>query len=330
MARRTISQLAYVELATPKLQESRDFFVDVLGLTEVAQTDAGVFLRAWGDFLPYSLQLTEGAEAAIRRIGWRADSAADLERVAADLDGAWTGENPGRGRAFQFRSPGGHEHELFWDVKPLALPDELRSTLPNRRQKFAPTGVGARTIDHVTVGTDDVLRDVGFFRDQLDFRYMEYTVLDESPDTVIFSMVSTTEQAHNLGIILNPDGPAGAAHHLAYWVDQELDVHRAADIFMEAGFPVEYGPGKHGMGENTFLYVREPSGFRVEIFSGGYRNYMPDWEPVGWMPKLGSLDVYKNRSVPDSMNELFPGGRAGAVDHEGATADSPFALPGVR
>jgi catechol 2,3-dioxygenase len=84
------------------------------------------------------------------------------------------------------------------------------------------------------------------------------------------------------------------------------------------------------MGENTFLYVRDPSGFRVELFSGGYRNYMPDWQPVGWMPKQGSMDVYKNRSVPDSMNELFPGGRAGAVDQDGVLAESPFALPGVR
>ena len=334
MARRTISQLAYVELATPRLQESRDFFVDVLGLTEIAQTDEGIFLRAWGDFLPYSLQLTEGAEAEARRIGWRADSAEDLERVAAELaaegvKGDWTDGNPGRGRAFQFRSPGGHGHEIFWDVKPLTLPEELRSSLPNRRQKFAPSGVGARTIDHVTVGTDDVMRDVRWFCDKLDFRYMEYTVLDESPDTLIFGMVSTTEQAHNLGIILNPAGPAGATHHLAYWLDQEPDVMRAADIIMEAGFPVEFGPGKHGMGENTFLYVREPSGFRVEIFSGGYRNYMPDWEPVGWMPKQGSMDIYKNRSVPDSMNELFPGGRAGAVDHDDNSAESPFAIPGV-
>src|SRR4051794_38827088 len=135
MGRRTISQLAYVELATPRLQQSRDFYVDVLGLTEIAHTDAGIFLRAWGDFLPYSLQLVEGVEAEIRQIGWRADSAEDLERVAAEIDGTWTDENVGRGRAFQFRSQGGHGHELFWDVKPLDLPEALRSDLPNRRQK---------------------------------------------------------------------------------------------------------------------------------------------------------------------------------------------------
>ncbi|MTD52625.1 VOC family protein [Amycolatopsis pithecellobii] len=334
MSRRTVSQLAYVELATPDLQKSRDFFVNVLGLTEIAQTGDGIFLRAWGDFLPYSLQLVEGPVPEARRIGWRADSAEDLEHVVEVLkadgrEGEWTGENIGRGRAYQFRSPGGHGHEIFWDIKQLAVPEELRSTYPNRRQKFSPVGVAARTIDHVTFGTDDVLRDVLWFRDKLNFRYMEYTALDESPETVFFGMVSSTEQAHNLGIMQNATDVRGAVHHVAYWVDQEIDVYRAADVLIEAGFPVEFGPGKHGMGENTFLYVREPSGFRIELFSGGYRNYMPDWEPVGWTPSRGSLDAFRNRSVPDSINELFPGGRAGAIDHNGTAEQSPFAIPGI-
>ena len=45
---------------------------------------------------------------------------------------------------------------------------------------------------------------------------------------------------------------------------------------------IEFGPGKHGMGENNFLYVRDFGGIRIELFSGGYRNYQPDWEPVKW------------------------------------------------
>ena len=47
--------------------------------------------------------------------------------MAAEFDGEWTDGNVGRGRAFQFRSPGGHQHELFWDVKPLDLPEKLRT-----------------------------------------------------------------------------------------------------------------------------------------------------------------------------------------------------------
>jgi catechol 2,3-dioxygenase len=314
MARRTVSQLAYVELATPRLQGSRDFYVDLLGLTEVARTDEGIFLRAWGDYLPYSLQLTEGDEAALRRIGWRADSAEDLERVAADLPGEWADENVGRGRAFAVNSPSGHVNEIFWDIKPLDLSEDQRSTFPNRPQRFAPRGVAVRQIDHVTVGSESPQCDAEWFRDRLDFRYMEYTVLDASSDEPFFAMVSTTEQAHNLGLALNTTGVPAAAHHVAFWLDQEVDVLRAAAILQEAGVALEYGPGRHGMGENTYLYVREPSGFRIEVFSGGYRNYMPDWKPVRWTPEQGSNDMYRNRPAPDSIMELFPtGGRAGAV-----------------
>lgn len=329
MSNRTVSQLAYAELATPNIQASRDFYVKVLGLTEVGESGDGIFLRAHGDFLPYSLQLTEGPQAEVRQIGWRADSAQDLESVVDILtadgrEGEWVDGNLGRGRAYQFTSPGGHKHEMFWDLKTLNLPENLRSTYPNRPQRHYPIGANARSIDHITVGTDDVLRDVAWFRDKLNFRYMEYTTLDEQPDNVIFGMVSTNEQAHNLGIIENNSGTQGSVHHLAFWLDQEIDVYRAADVLIEAGFPVEYGPGKHGMGENTFLYVREPSGFRIELFSGGYRNYMPDWQAVGWMPKQGSMDSYRNRSIPETINDMFPAGRAGRDE-----APSPFAIPGI-
>jgi catechol 2,3-dioxygenase len=328
MARRTVSQLAYVEIATPRLQESRDFYVDVLGMTEVAQNDDGIFLRAWGDYLPYSLQLTDGDDAALRRIGWRADSAEDLERVAGELPGEWTDDNVGRGRAFAFKSPSGHVNEIFWDTKPLDVPAELRSTFPNRPQKFAPRGVGVRQIDHVTVGSENPLSEAEWFRDKLDFRFMEYTLLDASSAEPFFTMVSTTEQAHNLGLALNSTGVVAAAHHVAFWLDQEVDVLRAAAILQEAGVPLEYGPGRHGMGENTYLYVREPSGFRIEIFSGGYRNYLPDWQPVRWTPEEGSNDMYRNRVAPGSMMELFPAGRASA-EAEGVSVN-PFEAASVR
>jgi catechol 2,3-dioxygenase len=327
MSRRTISQLAYVEIATPRLQESRDFYVDTLGLTEVATTDEGIYLRAWGDVLPYSLLLTEGEAGALRRIGWRADSAADLERVASELTGEWRDGNVGRGRAFAFKSPGGHQHEIFWDVEPLELPEALKSTFPNRRQKYSTQGVGVRQIDHVTVGSDGVLRDAEWFRDNLDFRFTEYTVLDESSDDPFFAMVSTTEQAHNLAFV-NAVGVGAPIHHFAFWLDQEVDVLRAAGVLQEAGVPLEYGPGKHGMGENTYLYVREPSGLRIEIFSGGYRNYLADGEPVRWTPEQGSNDMYRNRVAPESMMEMFPSGRGSARANDGA-AVNPFEAAGV-
>ena len=60
------------------------------------------------------------------------------------------------------------------------------------------------------------------------------------------------------------------------------------------------------MGEQDYLYVRDPSGMRVEINAGGYRNYAPDWETVRYEPQQGSNVFYKNLSMPHSMFESFP------------------------
>ena len=94
-------------------------------------------------------------------------------------------------------------------------------------------------IDHVTVATADIMGDVGFFRDTLDYRFTEWTVLNEDTDLPVFAMVTTNEQAHDLGLLGDHSGIAGRIHHLAYWLDQRLDVERAADILLETGTPVE-------------------------------------------------------------------------------------------
>jgi catechol 2,3-dioxygenase len=57
---------------------------------------------------------------------------------------------------------------------------------------------------------------------------------------------------------------------------------RAADVLMEHLVPIEFAPSKHTISQGFFLYVFEPGGNRVEITSGGYFVYDPDWEPVMW------------------------------------------------
>jgi catechol 2,3-dioxygenase len=65
-------------------------------------------------------------------------------------------------------------------------------------------------------------------------------------------------------------------------MDSHEDVQRAADILVENGVAIEYGPHKHNIGQSIFLYFYEPGGNRVEIGSGGYLIFDPDWKPVVW------------------------------------------------
>ena len=104
-----------------------------------------------------------------------------------------------------------------------------------------------------------------------------------------------------------PDfGATGRANHIAYKLDQRLDVERAAEVCMAHDTPIEFGPGIHGLDEITYLYVREPGGFRIEINSGGWVNAMPDWQPKTWNTTQGGTTFWKNLAMPESMMESWP------------------------
>jgi catechol 2,3-dioxygenase len=311
MYERFISQLGHVELLTPTLDESARFFTEVMGLYETHRDDASVYLRCWGDFSSYAVQLTEAPQPALGHIGWRTESPDALERAVARLEQAgvgegWSDAQHGHGPAYRYRGPGGHVQELFWEVERYAAPAGERSVFPARPQAHPRGGVAPRQLDHVTVATRDPYGDSEWYRDTLGYRFMEYTALDNNPNLIVFSMVTTNEKSHDLGLVVDFTDVPGRLNHLAFWVDTVEDVLRAADVLMEAGSHIEFGPGRHGMGEQTYLYFREPGGIRLEINSGGYRNYQPDWQPVKWLPAQGSNTMYRNASMPDSMTEGFP------------------------
>ena len=306
-----ISHLAHVEIITPKLEESMSFFKEVMGLDESGREGNSVYLRCWGEYYHHSLILTEGSQPALGHIGWRAFGPEELEAAvqqieASDRGEGWHEYTPGHGRAYRFRGPGGHLNEIFWEVERYVTPPELRSTYPARPQRFTGRGVAPRQIDHVTVTSVDVMKDTNWYCDTLGFRFMEYTVPEEVPNLVVFTQITTNEKSHDLGLIADFSGVPGRINHLAFFVPEVKDLLRGTDILLEAGTAIEYGPGQHGMGEQHYLYFREPGGMRIELNSGGYRNYVPDWEPVKWVPSQGSNTMYRNTSMPDSMTESFP------------------------
>jgi catechol 2,3-dioxygenase len=146
---------------------------------------------------------------------------------------------------------------------------------PKNVNIHARRGVAPRQIDHVTVASLDVLKDTYWYRDTLGFRFMEYTVPDEVPDLVVFTQTTTNEKSHDLGFVADFSGVPGRVNHLAFFVPEVKDLLRAADLLLEAGFLMEYGPGQHGMGEQHYLYFREPGGMRIEINSAAIATIFP-------------------------------------------------------
>jgi catechol 2,3-dioxygenase len=319
MVNRLISQLAHVEVITPKPEESLRFYRDVLGLEVSGRANQSVYLRGWGEFFHHSLQLTEGPQPAVAHAGWRTEGPQELEETVARLErsGAgigWRDSEVGHGPAFRYRTPGGHVQEVFWEVERYRPPPELAPLYPNRPQRYVPRGAAARRIDHVTFNTDDPLRDAHWYRDVLGYRHTETIRFDHVP-VVLGAFVSTTPMSHDLGLIRDAldrsgrlSGVPGRTNHIAFWLDQREDVLRACEVYRENGIELEFGPGRHGVGENFFTYCREPGGMRVELFSNGYMQFAPDVYPFEWQVSKGSLNFWSpSQMAPEPfLFEAFP------------------------
>jgi catechol 2,3-dioxygenase len=280
-----LAHLGHAELLTPVYDQSLAFLIEVYGLTLVAESGGSAYLRGWGDYDLTTLKLTSADHAGLGHVGWRAVSPQALERRVAALQergvvGDWIDGDVGHGKAYTFRVPSGQRMEIYYESEKYQAPAGQQSYLPNQPQTSVGRGVGAARIDHINVLAHDVVSVRGFMSETLGFKLREHLVPPGQDEAGAW--MSLMNKAHDLAITREPTTTAGRLHHLAYAVENREDVLRAADVFCELGASIEFGPAKHSRTQGFFLYVLEPGGNRIEVFSGGIHIFAPDWEPVLW------------------------------------------------
>ena len=320
-----LGHLAYLEISSPDVEASVAFYVEKFGLRVVDRRDGKVYLRCWGDYYRHSLVIAPGEAPGLTDMVWRAESADDLETLVARIeaqggisDAGWHDSAPAVGRHYSFVGPFGHRMTLLWEIENYVADPEHASVYPDRPEKRSSHSAAPRFLDHVTITSTDVDGFAAWYSQALGFRIMARTYLDQAPVNV-FTVLTTNEKSHDLGIVLDTSGVGGRVHHIAFWVDHPEDLVRTADLMIENGTAIEYGPSIHGIGEQNYLYFREPSSLRVELNSGGYRNYVPDWEAKDWKPSLGSNNFFRNWNMPDSMMEAFPAAEGMVATEDGAS-----------
>lgn len=302
-----IAHLNHVELLTPKPNESLWFFRDMLGLEVVHQAGQSVYLRCYGDYQQFSLKLTEARHPGLGHIGWRTVSPQALERRAAAIDArglgfGWEDGDLGLGKTYRFQDPDGHIMTIFYDQQRYVAPPELVSALKNQPSRFTGRGVGAKRIDHLALLAGDVAANRLFMQDVLGFQLREQVLFNEGK-TEIGSWMSITPIHHNIAFVGDAAaaGRSGRLHHFSMWVDNRDDVLRAADLYRENGVYIEAGPSRHNLSQAFYLYAYEPGGNRIEVYSGGYLVFAPDYQPVTWNEAERGPGVYWGQALPDSF-----------------------------
>lgn len=305
-----ILRLGQVELFVTNLTKSKEFYVDVLGFTEVERTESSLYLRAADEFDKYSLILTEKETAALGSFSLRVSSPEYLEvlqkqheEMGIETQYLPEGTHPGKGPVLRVAEPNGHPVEFYHSMEQIAVgsPDGGVDALPMRKSHLQ-NGIPPICIDHMNLRVKDVDKALEYW-EAIGFSISEY-VQDGEETFAAWTRAKTS--THDVALVKQEEA---ALHHFAYIVDGVAGVIRTADLLADAGYRdnIDYGPGRHGATNAFFLYITDPDGHRLEIYSGDY-NRDTDLPPIGWTKeqydKKGRL--WWGPSVPDSFFKTTP------------------------
>ena len=145
-------------------------------------------------------------------------------------------------------------------------------------------GARIQRIDHLNCFTPDVQASYDFYR-ELGFRLTEFTETDDAESKLWAVWMHRKGNVHDLAFT-NGFGPR--LHHIGLWNANVLDIIHICDVMATSGYlsNMERGPGRHGISNAFFLYIRDPDGHRIELFSSDYLTVDPDHAPIRWSLKL--------------------------------------------
>lgn len=270
-----IVRASHIALGVTDLGRSRAFYEETLGLHVEEATSDTLYLRGMEERQHHSLMLTRSKIPLAHALGFRVGGEEDIDRAEhwaranglkhAIVERAW------QGRTLQF-------------IDPWGLPIEIAASMEKREnllQRYGLyKGVHPQRLDHFNVFAPDVQGALDFYA-SIGFRLTEYAEEDGPGGRVAAGWMQRKGNVHDLAFT-NGRGPR--LHHLAYWVPNALNVLHLCDVMASTGYlaNMERGPGRHGISNAFFLYVRCPDGHRTEIYTCDYQTMDPDHEPLRW------------------------------------------------
>lgn len=270
-----IVRASHVALAVRDLARARAFYVDCLGLIVSDETPDALYLRGLEERNHHSIVLHRAAQPEALAVGFKLASEEDLDRAAF-----WFAH---KGLPTEFpQTP--HQGRTLRTQDVLGMPLEFVAQMeqcPSLLQKYAAyNGARIQRIDHHNVFSPDVQASHDFYT-AMGLRPTEYTETDDVDPRLWAVWMHRKGNLHDIAFT-NGRGPR--VHHVGMWVSGPLDILHLCDLMSTSGFlaNMERGPGRHGIGNAFFLYVRDPDGHRVELFTSDYLTADPDLEPLRW------------------------------------------------
>ena len=279
-----IAGLRSVALTVPDLTAAETFYTQVWHLTVVTRSADTLYLAGSGtDHHLLALKQRPGTPQLLR-VTLRAREAAALDTIAAATAAAGgvverpTGpaSDPAGGVSLVIRDGQGRRFEVVHG-------DTLRvATTPTPADQ-------PQRLAHAVLNSDSVASAPAFLEQALGF------VLADR--TKIMAFMNCNSDHHTLAL---GDTDNNALNHIAFVMPTLDAVMRGGGRMKDAGHPIEWGPGRHGPGDNAFNYFIDPFGTVIEYTAEVEQiddSYQPG-APSDWTWPPGRVDQWGISAPP--------------------------------
>ena len=291
-----ISKISHVSYTTPDLGRMTEYFQQVMGLSLVEQEENVAYLGSTIDH--HSVVLRHAPVPACTGLGFQVGVDQDLTQIEQQL----TRRGVGVQRVTD-PEPGIHDQISFLDPKGTNI--QLFHPPVSSDRRFASQGIVPLKLGHVAFHVEDAGAMTDFYCDVLGFRVSDW--LERT-----FSFLRCGPDHHTVNFI----GSGDIRHdHTAFALRDWSHMQAACDYLSRSGIRLIWGPGRHGIGHNLFIYHRNPDGLIMELYaeldqmldeSLGYfepRPWHPDvpQRPKTWQMSPELVNLWKTEFPPEEM-----------------------------
>jgi catechol 2,3-dioxygenase-like lactoylglutathione lyase family enzyme len=237
-----------VTFETPDVERQIDHYVQIVGLTVATQErDRAILATHLGEEV---VVLERGQYQRCTALSLHVDASLDLAGAARGLKERGIkseqrrGVTPSLGDVLAFDDPNGTRVELFSESK----------LLPRAEPK---TGTAPIKLGHIAFMVKDAKEMVDFYTSVLGFR-----VSDWAGD--FFAFLRCGPDHHTVNFLR---GDQQRMHHFAFELKDWAHVQSACDFLGQKDVQIVWGPGRHGIGHNIFIYHFDPDHRVVEFYT---------------------------------------------------------------
>lgn len=264
------ARLNHLRIASPDPQHMAEFARVSLQM-EVEQCGEQWLCRAPGRVLAYE----RGPAKTLLEAGYALHSEADLDVLKRRLAGASVAMEQAvnpllGGAAISFRDPDGNRFSFGMAA---ANPASGPSTLAARLQ-------------HVVLASTDATRVAAFFSEIVGMEVSD-RVLDDAGE-LRTAFLRTDEEHHSFAVF---QASKPGLDHCSFETPDWNSIRDWADHFSAQRIPIQWGPGRHGPGNNLFIFVHDPDDNWLE-FSADLEVIRPGRSARVWPQEERSLNLW--------------------------------------